>query len=139
MSEQGEPAYAGERLGLPADGPRSVASWGRRLVALFLDWIPSLLVANLVAGLAGLTRDQAAFLPLLVFLLETAFFVSLLGASFGQLAMQLRVARLDGRGVPLLQSLLRSLLVCLVIPPLVFNRDNRGLHDLAAGTVVIRR
>ena len=139
MNEQGEPAYAGERLGLPADGPRSVASWGRRLVALFLDWIPSLLVANLVAGLAGLTRDQAAFLPLLVFLLETAFFVSLLGASFGQLAMQLRVARLDGRGVPLLQSLLRSLLVCLVIPPLVFNRDNRGLHDLAAGTVVIRR
>ena len=139
MSEQGEPAYAGERLGLPADGPRSVASWGRRLVALFLDWIPSLLVANLVAGLAGLTRDQAAFLPLLVFLLETAFFVSLLGASFGQLAMQLRVARLDGRGVLLLQSLLRSLLVCLVIPPLVFNRDNRGLHDLAAGTVVIRR
>jgi uncharacterized RDD family membrane protein YckC len=26
-----------------------------------------------------------------------------------------------------------------VIPPLVFNRDSRGLHDLAAGTVVIRR
>ena len=116
-----------------------MASWGRRLVALFLDWIPSLLVANLISNLAGLTRDQAAFLPLLVFLVETAFFVSITGASFGQLAMQLRVARLDGSAVPLLRSLLRSLLVCLVIPPLVFNRDNRGLHDLAAGTVVIRR
>ena len=132
-------AYAGQRLGLPPDGPRSVASWGRRLAALFLDWIPSLLVANLISNLAGLTRDQAAFLPLLVFLVETAFFVSITGASFGQLAMQLRVARLDGSAVPLLRSLLRSLLVCLLIPPLVFNRDNRGLHDLAAGTVVIRR
>ncbi len=139
MSEQGAPAYPGERLGLPSDGPRSVASWGRRLAALFLDWIPSLLVANLISDAAGLTRDQASFMPLLVFLLETALFVSLLGASFGQLAMQLRVARLDGGGVPLLQSLLRSLLVCLVVPPLVFNRDNRGLHDLAAKTVVIRR
>jgi uncharacterized RDD family membrane protein YckC len=53
--------------------------------------------------------------------------------------MQLRVARIDGHAVPLLRSLLRSFLVCLVVPPLVFNRDNRGLHDLAAGTVVIRR
>ena len=139
MSEQTGPAYPGERLGLPAEGPRSVASWGRRLAALFLDWIPSLLVANLIAGMSGLSRDQSAFLPLVVFLLETALFVALTGASFGQLAMQLRVARIDGHAVPLLRSLLRSLLVCLVIPPLVFNRDNRGLHDLAAGTVVIRR
>ena len=139
MSDASQPAYPGERLGLPSDGPRSVASWGRRIVALFLDWIPSLRVANLVSDLAGLSRDQAAFVPLAVFLLETALFVAVTGASFGQLAMQLRVARLDGRAVPLLQSLLRSLLVCLVVPPLVFNRDQRGLHDLAAGTVVIRR
>ena len=139
MSVQDGSTYPGERLGLPAEGPRSVASWWRRIVALFLDWIPSLLVANLIAQAAGLSRDQAAFLPLGVFLLETAFFVAIAGASFGQLAMQLRVARIDGTAVPLLQSLLRSLLVCLLIPPLVFNRDQRGLHDLAAGTIVIRR
>jgi hypothetical protein len=41
--------------------------------------------------------------------------------------------------VNLLQALLRTLLICLVIPPLVFNRDQRGLHDLAVGTVTIRR
>ncbi len=139
MSDQTEPAYPGERLGLPPEGSRSVASWGRRIAALFVDWIPSVLVANLITRAADLTRDQAAFVPLLVFLLETAFFVSIAGASFGQLALQLRVVRLDGRAVPLLRSLLRSLLVCLVVPPLVFNRDQRGLHDLAAGTVVIRR
>ena len=139
MSEQSQSSYPGERLGLPAEGPRSVASWGRRLAALFLDWIPSLLVANLISQAAGLTRDQASFVPLAVFAIETAFFVAIAGASFGQLAMQLRVARIDGHAVPLLRSLLRSVLVCLVVPPLVFNRDNRGLHDLAAGTVVIRR
>jgi uncharacterized RDD family membrane protein YckC len=139
VSEQSQSSYPGERLGLPADGPRSVASWGRRLAALFLDWIPSLLVANLVSQAAGLSRDQSAFLPLAVFALETTFFVAITGASFGQLAMQLRVARIDGHAVPLLRSLLRSVLVCLLVPPLVFNRDNRGLHDLAAGTVVIRR
>ena len=139
MSEPVDQSYPGERLGLPSAGPRSVASWGRRIAALFLDWIPSVLVANLVSQAIGLSRDQSAFVPLAVFFLETAFFVAIVGASFGQLAMQLRVARLDGRAVPLLQSLLRSLLVCLVSPPLVFNRDQRGLHDLAAGTIVIRR
>lgn len=139
VSDQLEQSHPGERLGLPADGPGSVASWGRRIAALFLDWIPSVLVANLIARAADLSSDQSAFVPLAVFLVETAAFVSLTGASFGQLAVQLRVARLDGGAVPLLTSLLRSLLVCLVVPPLVFNRDGRGLHDLAAKTVVIRR
>jgi hypothetical protein len=31
------------------------------------------------------------------------------------------------------------MLICLVVPPLVFNRDNRGLHDLAVKTVSLRR
>jgi uncharacterized RDD family membrane protein YckC len=59
---------------------------------------------------------------------------SLAGGSFGQLAVRVRVLRLDGRPVPLLLALARQLLVCLVIPPLVFRPDGRGLHDLAAGT-----
>jgi hypothetical protein len=28
-------------------------------------------------------------------------------------------------------------LVCLVVPPLVFKPDGRGLHDLAVGSVTI--
>ena len=49
------------------------------------------------------------------------------------------VVRLDGKPVNLLQALGRTLLICLVVPPLVFNRDNRGLHDLAFGTIALRR
>src|SRR3712207_9567157 len=44
----GEQLYAGQRLGLPEDGPGSVASWGRRIVALFIDWIASPLVAAVI-------------------------------------------------------------------------------------------
>jgi hypothetical protein len=42
-----------------------------------------------------------------------------------------------GGPVPLLKSLLRHLLVLLVIPPLVYRPDGRGLHDVAAGTATI--
>jgi hypothetical protein len=29
--------------------------------------------------------------------------------------------------------------VCVVVPPLIYDRDQRGLHDLATGTVAVRR
>jgi hypothetical protein len=40
------------------------------------------------------------------------------------------VHRTDGRPLSLLRALHRQLLVCLVIPPLVFRDDGRGLHDI---------
>jgi len=133
-------AYAGQRLGLPQEGPGSVAGWGRRFLALFLDWLASLLVAGAIAG-RGVTSAHGwrAWLPLLVFLVESAFLVVLVGGSFGQLITRVAVVRRTGRPVSLLRALLRSALVCLVVPPLVFNRDQRGLHDLAADTVTLRR
>jgi hypothetical protein len=36
------------------------------------------------------------------------------------------------------RSALRTLLICLVVPPLVFDRDQRGLHDKAVGSVAVR-
>lgn len=131
--------HPGQRLGLPAQGPGSVASWPVRILALVVDWIPSLLVANVIAGFWGLTRDESAFLPLAVFFVEVTLFTALTGSSFGQLATRLAVVRLDGRRVSLGRAALRTLLICLVIPPVVFNSDNRGVHDLATGTVLLRR
>ena len=32
----------------------------------------------------------------------------------------------------------RFVLLCLLIPALISDRDGRGLHDQAAGTVVVR-
>ena len=133
-----EQEYAGQRLGLPEQGPRSVASWGRRVAALFVDWVASLLVASLIERWGGVENTNG-WLTLLVFLFEATLFTALAGGSFGQLALRLAVVRVDGRAVTVLHALLRTFLICLVVPPLVFNRDNRGLHDLAVGTVTVVR
>ncbi len=134
------PTYAGERLGLPPGGRGAVVGWGRRFLALFVDWIASTLVALVLVGPRVMTaRDWEAWMPMLVFLLETAFLAALLGGSFGQLLTRIAVVGVHGRPLTLLRALLRSLLVCLVVPPLIYNADRRGLHDLLAGTVVVRR
>ena len=131
--------YAGARLGLPQDGPGSVASWGRRFLALTIDWFASMLVAAAFLGGAVWGQGWEAWAPMGVFLIEATVLTPLMGGSFGQLLMRVAVVRLDSRPVNLLQALARTLLICLVVPPLIFNRDNRGLHDLAVGTVTLRR
>ena len=138
------PAYPGERLGLPRTGPGSVAGWGRRIAALVVDWIASTMVSVLVFGYQwfGATAGEQGWVgatPLLVFLLEASFLTAVAGGSFGQLALRVGVVHLDGRPVNLLEALVRTFLILLVIPPLVFNRDQRGLHDLAVKTVTLRR
>jgi uncharacterized RDD family membrane protein YckC len=133
-------SYPGERLGLPEDGAGSVAGWGRRALALAVDWLACMLVVAAFVGVEVWTgHGLSQWGPLAVFWLEAGVLTALLGGSFGQLVCRVAVVRLDRRPVTLLQALLRSLLVCLVIPPLVFNRDQRGLHDLAVGTVTVRR
>lgn len=143
-SSSGGTAYPGQRLGLPQDGPRSVASWLRRGLALLVDWVAASLVAAGFFGYEwfGETAGQqgwVALSPILVLLVEASVLTALLGGSFGQLALRILVVRLDGRPVNLLQALGRTALICLVVPPLIFNRDNRGLHDLAFGTIVLNR
>ena len=63
----------------------------------------------------------------------------LAGGSFGQLLLGIRVLRLDGQPLGLLRALLRTVLICLVIPPLVFKPDSgRGLHDIWTGSAAFR-
>jgi uncharacterized RDD family membrane protein YckC len=75
----------------------------------------------------------------LLFIGESALFMAVSGGSFGQLATRLRVVRVDGSGRPLslLTALLRQVLICLVIPPLIFRPDGRGLHDLVCRSAVV--
>lgn len=113
------------------------ASWGRRILALVVDWMASTLVVVLVLGPAGWSENpRSSFYVLIVFALESAVLTAVASGSFGKLATRLRVIRVDGQPQPpdLLRSLARAVLVCLVIPPLVFRPDGRGLHDMVAGT-----
>jgi len=99
-----------------------------------------MLVAALFIGTAVWSgRGIEQWLTMLVFLVETSVLTPLVGGSFGQAATRIAVVRLDGRPVSLLVALLRTVLICLVVPPLIFNRDQRGLHDLTAGTVTLKR
>jgi uncharacterized RDD family membrane protein YckC len=143
-SSSAAPTYPGERLGLPQSGSGSVAGWGRRFGALALDWVASTLVAVVFFGYQwfGATAGEQGWVgatPLLVFLLEASLLTALAGGSFGQLALRVTVVHVDGRPVGLLEALLRTFLILLVVPPLVFNRDQRGLHDLLVKTVTLRR
>lgn len=115
------------------------ASWGRRLSALVVDWFASILVVMTVLGPVGWSSNRYAGLyTTAVFLAESAVLTSLAGGSFGKLMTRLRVVRVGATGpVDLLRSVLRAALVCLVVPPLVFRADGRGLHDLAAGTATV--
>ena len=74
-----------------------------------------------------------------IFALENFLLVSTLGYTVGHRIFNIEVRRLDGHVPGALKSLIRAVLVVLVIPALIFNRDNRGLHDLAAGTVILKR
>jgi uncharacterized RDD family membrane protein YckC len=137
-----EQEYAGQRLGLPAEGPRSVASWGRRIAALLIDWGASWAVAVAIFG-SDLTKPPTTWVDLfavpMIAIAQTVIFLLLLSGSFGQVLLRVAVARLDGRRLNPWQALVRTVLVYLLIPPVVFNRDNRGLHDLAVGTITIKR
>ncbi|MFC4030243.1 RDD family protein [Streptomyces polygonati] len=128
--------YRGERLGLPEEGPGSIAPVGRRLVAVFIDWILCVLIAyGLIAH-----RDYNASNPWALALFAALSLVSLalVGSTPGKRLLRLRVVRLDGGRLLPLGVLIRTVLLLLVVPAVIWDRDTRGLHDKAAGAVQIR-
>jgi uncharacterized RDD family membrane protein YckC len=127
-------AYPGARLGRPADGPSALAGFGRRLAALAVDWVLCLLIAGWLLRHAGLGQ----FAPLLVLFVENVLLVSTLGATVGHRLFGMRVEAVTGARPGPWRALVRSLLLCLAVPPLVWDADHRGLHDRAAGTLVAR-
>jgi hypothetical protein len=90
---------------------------------------------------AGLWTGDGArqFGPLVVFGVEAWILTTLLGGSAGQLLLGVVVRRTSGGAVDSARALLRTVLICLVIPPLIFNRDQQGLHDLAVDSIAVRR
>jgi uncharacterized RDD family membrane protein YckC len=125
--------YPGEHLGLPEQGPRSVAGMGRRLLALLLDWILCLLIAR-----AFFLNSDVTVITLLIFAAEVYLLTALTGFTVGKRVFGIRVARLDGKPVGFLWALVRTVLLLAVVPPLITDRDLRGLHDRAANTIVLR-
>jgi uncharacterized RDD family membrane protein YckC len=130
LTAKSESRYPGERLGLPEQGPRSVARTGRRLAALLIDWLLSTVIA------VSILHSQ--YWTIVIFAAEVYLLTALTGVTVGKRLVGIRVVRLDGKPVGLLWALVRTLLLLTVVAPLVTDGDLRGLHDRASDTVVIR-
>ncbi|MBO2459518.1 RDD family protein [Actinomadura violacea] len=127
----------GERLGLPASGSGAIASYGRRLLALFIDWGLSTLVASGLARALDWSAPQRSLWTLVIFGIQAWLLTATLGTTIGKRLCGIRVVRLDGRPVGFLMGFARSLLLLLVLPALIWDRDYRGMHDRASNTAVV--
>ena len=135
----GQPGYPGKKWGLPETGYRSVGRIGRRIAALMIDWAIAYVIALIWLGLSALTRPGAGqFATLGIFGLLQIVAIAALGGSIGHRMLGLAVMPLRGGWVGLWRPVVRSLLLCIVVPALVWDSDQRGFHDKIAGTVLVR-
>ncbi|MEO0024593.1 MAG: hypothetical protein RL196_1034 [Actinomycetota bacterium] len=123
--------WPGQRLGLPADSAGSIARMGRRIGAISIDWALATLFS-----MAFFDYNPNA--SLLFFFVEQWLLVSTLGYSVGHRVFSIAVRRLDGHWVGFWRGFIRTGLICLVIPVAIWDADQRGLHDKAVSTVLVR-
>lgn len=118
---------------------RDDPSIGRRLGALFVDWMIAVLTSAAITMTPPLWGEDRApgWVPMLAFFVEVTLLTGLLGVTIGKRLFGLRVIDVDGRPPGLGRAALRTALLCLVLPALIMTDDKRGLHDLAAGTKVV--
>lgn len=126
-----ENPYPGARLGFPASGSGSIARPGRRIAALAIDW-----ACAVVVSIAFFAYDSLATLA--VFAAVQLLFLPTLGGSPGHRLLGMRLQLVGGGWVGLWRPVVRTALLCLVIPAVIWDPDQRGLHDKAAGTVLLR-
>jgi uncharacterized RDD family membrane protein YckC len=133
--------WRGRRWGLPPDGPGAVATTGSRVAAFFLDIVFGALIGGLLrAVLDGATDGDLGLVDEFAFAVQVVLLTALTGQSLGKRVLGIRVVRLtDQDGPPgFLPAAIRTALAVLVLPAVFMDRDGRGLHDKAAGTLVVR-
>ncbi|MDQ1597583.1 MAG: hypothetical protein QOI70_1007, partial [Microbacteriaceae bacterium] len=57
----------------------------------------------------------------------------------GHLLLGMRVVPVAGGWIGPWRPIVRTLLLSIIIPAVIWDRDKRGMHDRAAGTVLVRR
>ncbi|MDG4788940.1 RDD family protein [Micromonospora sp. WMMD1102] len=114
----------------PTGPPPTLA---RRFAALSIDWILCLLATNLYAD-----PISDGWAPVLTLVVVYGFFIGLFAQTPGMWVCRLHCVRYaDGGRIGVLRALLRGALLGLVIPALIMDERNRGLHDRAAGSIVL--
>jgi RDD family len=113
---------------------------GRRLGALFVDWLIGSGLAALTMAFGWVSMQTLSTAVLIIWFVLGAVSVRLFGFTPGQFALGLMVIPVDNRlHVGFGRALVRGVLIALVIPPLITDTDLRGLHDRLTNTAVVRR
>lgn len=122
------------RLDVPEPGADSPAGVGPRLAAFLVDALLSALVAGLFTA-PELPRNWS----LLVFVIEYVLFTATVGQTPGMRLARLRIVRVDRVArVGLWRAVLRTLGVVLLVPAVIWDANNRGVHDRLTQTAVVR-
>ncbi|MFY9677068.1 RDD family protein [Glutamicibacter protophormiae] len=117
-------------MGRPEKGPGSIGRLPRRLGAICIDWGLSMLLSWWLFDL----NDWAT---LALFGLGQIIGVGITGHTIGHRVFRMQVQSMDGTAVKPLQGLIRSVLLCLFIPVLIADKDQRGLHDRLAKSILV--
>ena len=111
----------------------SSASLARRFGALVVDWILCVLISGAFAK-----ATEAPWLAPTVLILEYGLFLGFFGQTPGMWLTRIRcVSVLDGRPIGVPRALLRGLLLALMVPALIMDGQQRGLHDRAARSWIV--
>ena len=114
---------------------QSTASLARRFGALLVDWLLCVLIAGAFAK-----PTQSPWLAPSVLVLEYGLFLGFFGQTPGMWVTRIRcVSVTDGGVIGVPRALLRGLLLMLLVPALIMDRQQRGLHDRAAGSIMVPR
>lgn len=113
---------------------------GRRIAALFVDWLIAYGLAALALAVGLVSVPMLSTAVLVIWFVIGAAAVRLFGFTPGQFALGLVVISVDNRlHVGFGRALVRGLLISLVIPALITDTDLRGLQDRLTLTAVVRR
>lgn len=119
----------------------------RRFGAFLVDWVAcslftfwvlpyDLVLEPGVQPAMFLGAPQSSWAILAVFAVENILLVSLTGSTIGHRLFGMQVWQVRPGSFPL-QVVVRTLLLCLVVPAVISGRGGRGLHDVAAGTRIV--
>ncbi|MCU1571056.1 MAG: hypothetical protein JWR33_1797 [Naasia sp.] len=123
--------WPGDRLGLPEGGRGSIARPGRRIAAIAVD--------SILCGIVyALFFYGSSWASLALFVAEQIVLLAAFGAGIGHLALGLRVVPLHGGRLGLWRPVVRTALLALLVPAVIWDADQRGLHDVFSGTVLLR-
>jgi len=123
---------------MPQRGPGSLARGSRRAIAIAVDWFLCVLIASGLMGYRLGDGGMGPFKPLAVLVVMNLLLVGTLGSTIGHRLLGIRVVRIGGASAGPFRALTRTILLAVVIPAVIWDRDTRGFHDKIAGTVTVR-